>query len=400
MPIPVKRLILKRFRSVAGEVIEFDNPTFLVGQNGSGKSNIVSAFAFLADAMTSPLHAVFDRNGGIAAVRNRSAPHSHPPNVGMRVDFGKTDGLAGGLYVFEVKATPRHGFCVVREKCEIRAVDGAVCGFDRQGGRFHSSGGVDIKPSLDASSLCLPIVGGDKRFAPALQILSSMRPYAIEPAKLREMQDPDSGRVLRKDGVNAASVLHEMSRSNAGQVVEHVCEILQTIAPNTVSARSVRHGNKLTIEFTQEWGTTESPKRLKFEAFGMSDGTLRALGLLMAVYQPSPPSVLIIEEPEATIHPGALGAILDLIRAASKSVQVVVTTHSPEILDAEWVKDGHIRIVTWEEGSTHVLPLSAASRQAMRDHLMGAGELLRANALTPSTDLFGEQQKQMSLFED
>ena len=50
MNIPMLRnLSLKRFRSVSSAVLEFDNPTFLVGQNGAGKSNIVDAFSFLSD---------------------------------------------------------------------------------------------------------------------------------------------------------------------------------------------------------------------------------------------------------------------------------------------------------------------------------------------------------------
>ena len=61
----LRSLILKRFRSIPAETVPFGNPTFLVGQNGSGKSNFVDAFAFLAEAMASPLQAVFDRRGGI-----------------------------------------------------------------------------------------------------------------------------------------------------------------------------------------------------------------------------------------------------------------------------------------------------------------------------------------------
>ena len=53
----VRSLILKRFRSIPSERIEFDNPTFLVGRNGSGKSNLVDAFSFLADSMAVPLQA-------------------------------------------------------------------------------------------------------------------------------------------------------------------------------------------------------------------------------------------------------------------------------------------------------------------------------------------------------
>ena len=69
----IKQLIIKRFRSIPSERVDFSNPTFLVGQNGSGKSNFVDAFSFLADAMSVPLQAVFDKRGGIAVVRNRTS---------------------------------------------------------------------------------------------------------------------------------------------------------------------------------------------------------------------------------------------------------------------------------------------------------------------------------------
>src|SRR5271165_538806 len=88
----IERLILKRFRSIPSETIEFDNPTFLVGRNGSGKSNIVDALAFLAEAMIAPLQAVFDKRGGISVVRNRTSGRSYPPNLGLRVDFGHLNG--------------------------------------------------------------------------------------------------------------------------------------------------------------------------------------------------------------------------------------------------------------------------------------------------------------------
>ena len=63
----IKQLILKRYRSIPSERIIFDNPTIFVGRNGSGKSNLVSVFSFLAEAMALPLQAVFDRAGGISA---------------------------------------------------------------------------------------------------------------------------------------------------------------------------------------------------------------------------------------------------------------------------------------------------------------------------------------------
>ena len=93
---------------------------------------------------------------------------------------------------------------------------------------------------------------------------------------------------------------------------------------------------------------------------------------------------IAVEEPEATIHPGALESILEALLAASETIQVVMTTHSPELLDAKWITDRHLRMVEWREGATHVGPVSSANRTALQRHLMGAGELLRANALEPA----------------
>lgn len=392
----IRSIVLKRFRSIPTERFELDNPTFLVGQNGSGKSNCVDAFAFLAEAMSLPLQAVFDKRGGISAVRNRTSGQSYPPNLGIAVTFGRVNGHPGnGRYAFEIRALPNYGFEVVREQCVMRPGKGGLHWFDRRRGRFSSST-RDLAPSLEPASLALPVVGGDARFAPALRALASMRVYSIEPAKLREMQDPDSGVSLRSDGGNATSVLQEIERHSREDVVR-IGEILASIVPNTKRVRVKKHGKKLSLEFTQEWG---QKKRLNFEAFNMSDGTLRAIGLLAAVYQRPTPSLIVIEEPEATIHPGALGAVLDLLRHAARKMQVVITTHSPEVLDAKWIQDTHLRIVSWQEGATKITPISEASRRALQEHLMGAGELLRSNALEPAP-LFRElPDVQGDLFEE
>jgi predicted ATPase len=386
----IKQLVLKRFRSIPSERITFDNPTIFVGRNGSGKSNLVSAFSFLADAMASPLQAVFDKAGGISTVRNRSSGQSYPPNLGLRVDFGRLNGKASsGFYAFEVKALPNYGFSVVREQCSVGRT-----WFDRIGTKFTSNVG-GMKPSLDPASLSLPLVGGEAKFAPVLRTLASMRVYSIEPRKLREMQDPDSGTSLKPDGSNVTSVLKEIERQS-DRDLERISDILATIVPNTKQVEVKKHGKNLSLEFTQEWG---EKKRLKFEGFSMSDGTLRAIGLLAAVFQRPVPSLIAIEEPEATIHPGALESVLDLLRHASRQMQVVVTTHSPELLDAKWITDRHLRIVEWIEGATRVAPVSESTRKALHDHLMGAGELLRSNALEPAP-LFEEELAQDKLFED
>lgn len=374
---PITKVILKRFRSFPTATLSFENPLFIVGRNGSGKSNLADVFSFVSETMASPLQAVFDRRGGIASVRNRSSVKSAPPILGIAFEFGPFNGTESGRYAFEVKAIPNYGYRIVREQCLIRKKNGARWWFDR--GNEWKSNAEGLTPALESTSLALPLVGGDERFAPIFRILGAMRVYAIEPAKLRDMQDPDSGQILRPDGSNAASVLQELLRGdNASEVKEEINRILETIVPQTSAVIPKKHGNKLSMTFSQEWG---QGKKLSFDAFSMSDGTLRSLGLIMAVFQKPSPSVLVIEEPEATMHPGALGAILDLILRASKTMQVVVTTHSPELLNAKWVTDDKLRIISWQEGASHLLMPSAATREAMRQNLMGAGELLSSDSL-------------------
>ena len=220
----IRSLVLKRFRSVPTARIEFDNPTIFVGRNGSGKSNLVNAFSFLAETVASPLQAVFDRDGGIAAVRNRSSGRSYPPHLGMRVDFGRLNGEAcHGFYAFEVKALKNYGFSVVREQCSVGEGPKRAW-FDRHESAFRTNVG-GLKPAIDRAALGLPVIGGEEKFSPVLRALAGMRVYSIEPGKLRDMQEPDSGVSLKWDGANVTSVLKEIERQSRRDF-ERISEIL------------------------------------------------------------------------------------------------------------------------------------------------------------------------------
>jgi predicted ATPase len=389
----IRRLIIKRFRSITAEVIDLDNPTFLVGVNGSGKSNVADALAFLADAIYAfPLQDIFDRRGGIATVWNKTPGGIDPDRLGVSAEFGDLeDGAKGGHYGFEISALAESGFEVAREQCVIQTYSGERYWFDRKGTIFRSN--VGLQPLVSPTSLALSSIGGDRRFWRVPGTLASMRAYALQPASIRGVYNQDSGKQLWPTGGNSASVLQEIEHRSPDDAFR-IGEILGAIVPNIKQVRSLRYGDLVGLEFTQEWGKERS---MELESASMSDGTLRALGLLTAIYQNWSPALMVIEEPEANIHPGALGAILDLLRYASTKMQIVVTTQSPELLDAKWIEDRHLRVVSWDEGATRVSRVSEAARLALQQHLMGAGELLRSNALNP--ELLQEDLEERNVFE-
>ena len=127
MTVPMLRsLHLARFRSLPSAAVELDNPTFLVGENGTGKSNVADAFAFLAEAMASPLPAVFERRGGIEAVGYRSSPRGRPSDLEMKVVLEDLDEeTSRAIYEFKLRSPKRYEFEVVRERCVVEGRDGS-----------------------------------------------------------------------------------------------------------------------------------------------------------------------------------------------------------------------------------------------------------------------------------
>jgi predicted ATPase len=398
----IKTITIQRFRSIPGQVVNLSNPTFVVGWNGSGKSNFVDAFAFLSDSMESPLHAAIDKRGGFSVLKNRTPDPNANHNVGLGVHLQGLPGsrldvvIESARYAFELRSIGVQDFEVVREQCIVSLQNGRTSWFDREGERFRSNV-ESLSPFkgkwLSETALAMSVIGSLSPFSPIQRALKSMRVYSIDPEQLRRLQDPDSGARLTNNGSNAASVLEELKRQ-APKDLDRIGDILKAITPDIKHVNTKRHGRQLSLEFTQEWGERS---RLEFEAFNMSDGTLRALGLLLAIFQRPTPSLVVIEEPEASLHPGALGSVLDLLRGASQRMQVVVTTHSPEILDVPWLTEDMLRVATWEQGATTISDLSESSKLAIRKHLMGAGQLLKSNALESKPPLF-ERVQELELF--
>jgi predicted ATPase len=398
-PVFLSRVLLKNYKSIANCSVRLGPLNFLVGPNGAGKSNFLDALRFVTESLNTSLDHALRERGGIAEVRRRSS--GHPTHFGIRLEFLLPTG-GSGHYAFRVGALPEGGFKVQQEECYIYYGSGALDTwfYEVENGTVTSTH-AKIVPAAASDRLFLVAASGLPEFRSLYDMLSRMGFYNLNPDVIRDLQTPDSGEVLRRDGGNLASVLSLMKKDHP-DVRDRIVEFLAHVVPGMQDV-SVRHiQKKEALEFKQKVGRNESP--WSFFAENMSDGTLRALGVLTALFQSvnggaKRVPLVGIEEPEVALHPGAAGVLRDALRAAADSTQVLVTSHSPELLDDKDVSDDWVLAVVSENGETKIGPLNEADRSLVRERLFTAGELLKQGSLTPDLEAIRQTPaEQLELF--
>jgi predicted ATPase len=254
-------------------------------------------------------------------------------------------------------------------------------------------------PVVTADRLALVAASGFPAFRPVFDALTAMGFYNLNPKLMRELQKPQDGRLLKPMGENIASVIGHLERV-APDRLKSIKEYLQSVVPMVHDMERKAIGPMETLEFRQEMAGAKHP--WKFLAQNMSDGTLRALGVMTALLQSNAeyaPTLVGIEEPETALHPAASAALREMLVEASRDTQVLVTSHSPDLLDDRGIDADSILSVVSESSDTGIAPLDEGSRQMLRDHLFSAGELLRMNQLAPDRSAIDQQHtSQADLF--
>lgn len=390
----ISRVVLRSFKSIGYCDVRLKPLTYLVGSNGSGKSNFLDALHLVKDALSGSLENALNERGGLSEVRRRSS--GHPTHFGIRLEFVLPDGQ-NGHYAFNVGALPGRGYEVQNEECVIGGV-GRGPFYKVERGEIKATSESSF-PSLTADRLALVALSGVTKFRAVYDALTNMGFYNLNPKVMRELQKPQEGRLLKTVGENIASVIGHLERTSPEQMLL-IQEYLQTVVPMVHGVERKQVGPMETLEFRQDMAGAKHAWR--FLAQNMSDGTLRALGVLTALFQSNrdyAPTLVGIEEPETALHPAASAALRDALNLASAETQIIVTSHSPDLLDDPSIKSDSLLSVVSEKGETHIAPLDEASVVAMREHLFSAGELLRLNQLAPDKSVIESQfQRQRDLF--
>ncbi|MBV8046543.1 MAG: AAA family ATPase [Paludibacterium sp.] len=390
----ITRVVLRNYKSIGFCDVKLGPLTYLVGSNGSGKSNFMDAMHLVKDALAGSLDNALNERGGLPEVRRRSS--GHPTNFGIRLEFRLADGQQG-YYAFDIGALAGRGYEVRQEECAILGV-GRGPYFKIEKGLVTASSETSF-PAITADRLGLVAASGLSSFRPVFDALTCMGFYNLNPKVMRDLQKPQEGRLLKPVGENISSVIGHLERV-APETMSLITEYLQQVVPMVHGVERKQIGPMETLEFRQDMAGAKHPWR--FLAQNMSDGTLRALGVLAALYQGTleyAPSLVGIEEPETALHPAASAALRVALRSASQQVQVIVTSHSPDLLDDQELQGDELLSVISEGGETYIAPVDDGSRSMIREKIFSPGELLRLNQLSPNRNVLAAQAgSQLDLF--
>lgn len=369
-------LELTNFLSYKSARIEFDQLTALIGPNASGKSNLVAAMKLLRDIPTYGLPLAIARRGGFDQLRHRSYGRPNDPAIRLEFRYGPK---STGFYELSLAAVRGKRYRVKRERASLHvAGEHAPHTFDSDGERVQSVEWDEDPERLDTRSVHIApgqsaLTTGSFAAYMVQMALAGLQTVEIHPARVGELQEPSSTSEFDPTGANTASVFEALSAKARAKLVDQ----LAAIVPGIVRIEPRTYADKQTLMFVQH---TDHGNR-EFLAKQMSDGTVRAFGILLSLAQPARPGLAVIEEPEVAIHLGALQSLIEILRAQSESMQIVLTTHSADIVD-ELPVDA-LRVVWNDSEQSHVARVSEHTRRILRDGLITPGALLRADALDP-----------------
>jgi predicted ATPase len=356
----ISTLAVENYRSLRQLVLELGRLTVVAGANGTGKSSLYRALRLLADAARNGAVAALAREGGLPStlwagperigrsVRAgehpvegtvRTGPVSLRPgfagdDIGYAIDFGlppPTVGEPPGKpSMFQLDPD------IKRESLWLGPVlRPATMLADRAGQvvrvRGDDGGWLVVHDTLHPYDSMLSEVG-DPATAPELlamrerirswRFYDHVRTDAAAPA--RSVRVGTRTPVLGPDGADLAAALQTIREIGDAAALDRAVEAAFPGSGLEVSVQAGLFEARLRQPgLLRPLGTAE-----------LSDGTLRYLLWVAALLTPRPPELLVLNEPETSLHPDLLPPLAELIATAAGRGQVVVVTHSRALLDA------------------------------------------------------------------
>jgi len=299
----------------------------LIGGNAAGKSNILDALRFLAEAMrerdfVGPVTA----RGGLLHLAWKG---EEAFEIILRTSFRDGDrqidwrvSLERRGYDFRVRETVHESLQDQAPRQLVECLDGSGWWWSEQAKR------VPLK--LAPTACALAAAAADASFAArdVAGFIEKWGFYDPSPSLLRRASSSDKAPSLDPFGRNLAARLYTLSKTDPGAFQAIIAATRGVVGlPESIEFRV--SDQRDSVYFVQE----EEGLEFRVHQVGASSGTLRMLALMTGLFGNTEAGLIGIEEPENQVHPAALQAFAEYLRTATERLQLIVTTHSPILLN-------------------------------------------------------------------
>lgn len=315
----IERITVQGFKSIRELSLALRPLNVLIGANGSGKSNFVGVFSFLNELINDNLQLHVGRSGGPDMFLHFGQKTT--PQLQLRVDFLPGDGYRANAYACTLVPAVGNGFVFVEETAYFHDRQRYTVPYATPFGAGHSESKLTGEPAAVAHYVT--------------RAMKSWRIYHFhdtsETARVKQLGDLNDNDFLRPDASNLAAILFMLEQTQPGHY-RNIVGAVRMIAPffDQFTLRpSPLNPDKIRLEWR------EKGSDIYFNAYALSDGTLRFICLAALLLQASErlPDTILLDEPELGLHPYAITVLAQLLRAASKHTQVIVSTQSVTLVN-------------------------------------------------------------------
>lgn len=415
------------FKSLYDFTTDLDDLTVITGANGSGKSNLVDGLVFISNAYSHGLELAVSHGGGYENLAHRRTRRAKRPirltvevelaseevAEGLRYsgrrnrarDDDKTRSSAPPLIVRHdfafraVSQTLTADFEVTQESLAVLNMDGRILATIVRGGDgritvkrvddsqsnadllddilfLYERDGLLAEVKPDPSDLIVGKAFFIDIFGQVSRFLASIRVFQLSPhtSRLPGVASPRAQLELHGENLPGAA---DFLRRNHNEAWTNVESAMRTIMP-TLEGVSIAYteDRRISVQFRERgvgrpWNSSE-----------VSDGTIQAFALLVAIFDPRA-SILVIEELENALHPWILRQLLQICQESPR--QILLTSHSPVLLTA--VPPGSVNLMWLEEGRSQIAQLATMDSEIADQVLDGEitiFELLDSGAVEQS----------------
>lgn len=347
------------------EAIELQPLNVIIGPNASGKSNLIEALHLLRSCATDLAQPIRE-GGGIGEYLWKGSQTPEPAEINVEFDHGD-NGLRHVLNLAEVGQRLELSYESVEEARATR-MDArgpyffyhledarAVLNFpeDKPAGNGHQkSKKRELKVVDLIANQSIVAQRKDPVQFPEITFLNQIYrrfhlfrewQFGRNHASRRPQQVDLPEDFLLEDASNLGLVLNDLEHRG---LQPRLKEIFRTLHEDFDDYSLRIHGGTIQLYLHDRYLKRPIP------ATRLSDGTLRFLCLVAVLLHPEPPPLICLEEPEIALHPDLLIELARLLEDASTRTQVIVTTHSKELVDAFTETPDHVLVADKKNGST------------------------------------------------